>query len=87
MKTALGIMSQSSEAEKGQSMTHNLLLICESRIPQVSGSIFVSERLSGLECGGESMISFKSPFYSLEETMTKLDGVLKGRDITLLTKV
>ena len=54
MKTALGIMSQSSEAEKGQSMAHNLLLICKSRIPQVSGSIFVSERLSGLECGGES---------------------------------
>ena len=81
-------MSQSSEAEEGQSMTQNLLLICESRIPQVSGSIFVSERLSGLECGGESNDQLQVPVLLLgRKAMTKRDGVLKGRGITLLTKV
>ena len=81
-------MSQSSEAEEGQSVTQNLLLICGSRIPQVSGSIFVSERLSGLECGRESNDQLQVPVVLLgRKAMTKLDGVLKGRGITLLTKV
>ena len=81
-------MSQSSEAEEGQRMTHNLLLICESGIPQVSGSIFVSKRLAGLECGRGLNDQLQVLVLLLgRKAMTKLDGALKGGDIILLTKV
>lgn len=68
-------------------MAHNLLLICESRILKYQEVFLSVKDFLGWSVAENQMISFKSPFYSLEETMTKLDGVLKGRDIILLTKV